>query len=226
MEDSSQINGAREHTEESLDLLLNRYRPVLWRYLRSRVRSEEDCEDILQETLLRVARSLPTTTLNVPLDHWVFRIATNCLRTFYRRHPSRHETSFTEIGLTERSVSFPHLQHETCETSLISRLANEQTAERLQQIIARVCSWEEQQVFLLYAQEESLEAVADMMRMNPSTVRSHLLRGRAKVLAYIVQHEPELVGGQSAIEQAIERYQQTARPHDRLSEAELKVVSL
>ena len=74
------LQEVREGDSQALDRLLEAYRPALYRYLRSRVRNEQDADDILQETLLRASRALPQTELRVPLDHWLFRIATNCLR--------------------------------------------------------------------------------------------------------------------------------------------------
>lgn len=72
--------------------------------------------------------------------------------------------------------------------------AHQQVQQRLHAILCHVCSVNEQRVILLHAEGERLEAIAQRLHLNRSTTRTHLMRGRAKVLAYIVQHEPALVG--------------------------------
>jgi DNA-binding CsgD family transcriptional regulator len=112
------------------------------------------------------------------------------------------------------------VQQESDEASLINRIAQQQTQQRLLEIMARVCSDAERWVILLQAQGEPMEAIGQMLRMKANTVRSHLMRGRSKVLAYIVQHEPELVGGAEAIEWAVARLQQAGSPRAQLSQQE------
>jgi hypothetical protein len=118
------------------------------------------------------------------------------------------------------------VQQESDEASLINQIAQlnqiaqQQTQQQLLEIIAKVCSDAERWVILLQAQGEPMEAIGQMLRMKANTVRSHLMRGRSKVLAYIVQHEPELVGGVEAIEWAMARLQQAGAPRAQLSQQE------
>jgi len=210
------LEAARQGDEQAIHQLLEYCRPIIWRYLKGRVRREEDCHDLTQEVLLRVARALPHLRLHAPFDHWLLRIAANCLSRFYSQRKHSVEMLFSDLPDPDWLLE---VQHEADEASLINRIAQQQTQQRLLEIMARVCSDAERWVILLQAQGEPTEAIAQMLRMKANTVRSHLMRGRSKVLAYIVQHEPEL-GGAEAIERAIERLQQQGKSQAQLSQQE------
>jgi RNA polymerase sigma-70 factor (ECF subfamily) len=220
-DDAAQIDrwleAARQGDERATHQLLEYCRPLIRRYLQGRVRREEDCHDLTQEVLIRVAQALPHLTLRASFEHWLMRIAANCLSRFYSRRWHALEIPFSELPDPEW---LSEVQQESDEASLINRIAQQQTQQRLLEIMARVCSDAERWFILLQAQGEPMEAIGQMLRMKANTVRSHLMRGRSKVLAYIVQHEPELVGGAEAIEWAMARLQQAGAPRAQLSQQE------
>lgn len=218
---SEWIIAAQQGDDQALNRLLEHYRPRVWRYLRARLRSEEDCNDLTQQVLIRVARALPHTVLKAPFEHWLFQIAANSLCTFYRQRSQRLEIPFSDLPDPEWAAK---LQQESPEASLIEQVAHQQVQQRLKEIIAQVCSAEERWVILLCEQGEGLEAIARMLHRNRNTVRTHLMRGRAKVLAYIVQHEPKLVGGVEAIECAIEQLRREGGPREQLTAQEVNAL--
>jgi RNA polymerase sigma-70 factor (ECF subfamily) len=197
---------------DALEALLNESRTRLQRYFRSRARTPDDAEDLVQETLLRVANYLPNTQLNAPYEHWLYRIAANCLATYYSRAYRHAETPFTQL---ENPDGVLDLQQESFEASLLERIADEQTQAQLYAIVQQVCSDAERRVLWLHAQHERLEDIAQMLGMNAATVRSHLMRGRAKVLAYLVQHRRDWLGGDDAVQRAIERLDARRRTAQR-----------
>lgn len=213
------VEQAQNGNEDALDALIQCARPKVEQYLRKRVRSSADCDDLTQEVLIRIARALPSTQLEAPFEHWVMRITTNCLRTYYQRILPRREQFLEDFGENAHN-----LQQDRTETSLIERIAQEQVEEQLESIARQVCSDAERRVLLLHAQGETMEMVARMLDMNTNTVRSYLMRARAKVLAHIVQYQPELLGGREGIMQAIQRAQQQASPSEQLTEGEVRAL--
>ncbi len=211
------LEAARQGDEQATHQLLEYCRPLIWRYLKGRVRREEDRHDLTQEVLIRVARALPHLVLRAPFEHWLMRVAANCLSRFYSQRRHSVEILFSDLPDHEW---LSEVQQESDEVSLINQIALQQSQQRLLEIIAKVCSDAERWVILLQVQGEPAEAVAQMLRMKANTVRSHLMRGRSKVLAYIVQHEPELVGGIEAIERAMDRLQHEGKLQAQLSQQE------
>ncbi len=85
-----------------------------------------------------------------------------------------------------------------------ARTADEQTQAMLERIVKEVCSDAERRVILMHAQRETPEAIAQMLHIKPATVRTHLMRGRVKVLAHLIQNRPDLLGGAAAVQNAIQ----------------------
>ena len=67
----------------------------LYRVARTMLPSEADCEDAVQEALLRAWVRLDTLREEAYFETWLMRIVINQCRTFYRRH-SRAEVELTE----------------------------------------------------------------------------------------------------------------------------------
>lgn len=215
---SKWVVAAQQGDSQALDCLLEHYRPRVWRYLRTRLDNEEDCEDLTQVVLIRAACALPHTVLKAPFEHWLGRILINCLCTFCQRKANHSEMLFSELPDPEWAEALHQAQQEA---SLMEQLGHHQVEARLQEIIAQVCTGHEQQVIQLCEQGESMEAIAQTLGMNLNTAWSHLRRGRAKVLAHIVQYESELIGGAEAIERAIDRLRCVGRPCEQLTVQEL-----
>ena len=69
---------------ESLDRVVDEYRPQLHRYLRSKLSNDADVEDIAQESFLRLLRVEAPELIRRPRDY-LFRIASNVVHDFYLR---------------------------------------------------------------------------------------------------------------------------------------------
>lgn len=59
----------------------------LYRVARTLLPSEADCEDAVQEALLRAWAKLPTLRAEAYFETWLMRILINQCKTFYRRRP-------------------------------------------------------------------------------------------------------------------------------------------
>lgn len=70
--------------------LAHAYAPLLRRYLARQIGDPTSAEDLLQETLLRIARGLPGYTARASLKTWVFAIASNVVND-YLRDPARRQ---------------------------------------------------------------------------------------------------------------------------------------
>jgi RNA polymerase sigma-70 factor (ECF subfamily) len=54
-------------------------------FLRSRVRSESDADDILQDVFVRVVEKIGSIRQADRIEAWVYQIARNAVADFYRR---------------------------------------------------------------------------------------------------------------------------------------------
>lgn len=72
-----------------MESLVLRHHPEISRLLWRFARNSSDLEDLVQDTFLRMVRSLHTWRADQPFRHWITRIATNVGRDFYRRQSVR-----------------------------------------------------------------------------------------------------------------------------------------
>src|SRR5262245_14646299 len=63
--------------EESFRLLFDRFYWPLFRFFEHRGFATEECQDLIQETFLRVYRGIGTFRGEARWEHWLFRIAAN-----------------------------------------------------------------------------------------------------------------------------------------------------
>ena len=85
------LDGARHALPEDPGERLQNLSPSLLALARARLKSVHDAQDAVQETCLRVLRSLDSYRPNAPFEHWVFAIAANVVRDMVRRRSVRQE---------------------------------------------------------------------------------------------------------------------------------------
>ena len=72
--------------ERGFRMLLSAYQEPIYFFIRRMVVSHDDAEDVMQETFIRVFRSLNQFRKDSSLTTWIYKIATNeCIRFINRR---------------------------------------------------------------------------------------------------------------------------------------------
>lgn len=88
----------------ALEALLKALEPNLYSYLRRKVDDDHLAQDLLQEVLLRVVLSIGSYRLERPFESWVFTIAANLCRDYYRNPKRGQSLDGIEDGLKETWV--------------------------------------------------------------------------------------------------------------------------
>jgi RNA polymerase sigma-70 factor, ECF subfamily len=81
--------------------LFQRYAPLLLRAMARDLRSPEEANDLVQQTFLHLHRSRLDFEPGRKLKPWIFTIALNLKREYFRRSKRRHETSLDDDRLAE-----------------------------------------------------------------------------------------------------------------------------
>jgi RNA polymerase sigma-70 factor, ECF subfamily len=68
----------------------------LLRYVKSKVRSKEDAEDILQNVFIRIASNIDKLSDKVRLRNWIFTVTRNAIIDYYRINANRKKLAVTE----------------------------------------------------------------------------------------------------------------------------------
>ena len=81
--------------------LFQRYSPLLQRAMARDLRSAEEANDLVQQTFLHLHRSRLDFEPGRKLKPWIFTIALNLKREYFRRSKRRHETSLEDDRVAE-----------------------------------------------------------------------------------------------------------------------------
>jgi len=108
--------------------IYKQFRSELFGYIKSKVSSREDAEDILQNVFIKISSNVEQLTENVKLKNWIFTITRNSIIDYYRINANKkklgiNEEITEEIPEPEDSDSTKGLDQ--CMTSMIGLLPEE-----------------------------------------------------------------------------------------------------
>jgi RNA polymerase sigma-70 factor (ECF subfamily) len=82
----TEVSAARQGDAAAWERIFRVVFPAVWAYVARRVKTGiADVEDIVQETMLRIVRWMPTATVRGGFLAWCIGIARQCVAAFYRR---------------------------------------------------------------------------------------------------------------------------------------------
>jgi RNA polymerase sigma-70 factor, ECF subfamily len=97
-------------------------------FIRSRIRSKEDAEDILHNVFIKISSNIDRLSNTEKLQSWIYTITRNSIIDYYRLNASRKDLSVETISeasiLTEESADTTH-SLEQCIGSMIRLLPEE-----------------------------------------------------------------------------------------------------
>jgi RNA polymerase sigma-70 factor (ECF subfamily) len=65
-------------------------------YVRSKIRSKEDAEDILQNVFIRISSNIGSLTEEMKLKNWIFSITRNAIIDYYRAKANKRKLAVAE----------------------------------------------------------------------------------------------------------------------------------
>lgn len=160
--------GLRERDATALAAFFDVYFDRVYRYVRRLVRDEHATEDLTQDIFLQVHRALSTYDPDRELRPWVFTIATNKVRDFWRsqRHAAGlEETSAGAAGVRRSAADRPDAQLLQSERDEAVRRAIDDLPESM-----RVA------VHLRVYEDLSFEAIGAILGRNEVAVRKRYSR--------------------------------------------------
>ena len=152
------------------------YRGRVFRYILFATRDEDVAESLTQDCFLRAHTAQASFRGECAMSTWLMRIAVNLVRDHQRSMKLRFWRRAAMLDASEMSDRLPDTQSST-EHRLIAQ-------ERVTTVWRAVETLSERQrsIFLLrFVEELELPEIAEAMRMNVNTVKSHLYRALSVV---------------------------------------------
>ncbi len=165
-------------TEDAFKILFDRYSERLMHYLYSFLGDTKRCEDLLQETYMRVHRNRHSYVRIAKFSTWLYTIAGNLARSEYRKRKRRRMYSIQSVNRDneEYEMAIP-------DESFSPDKHTESTLQDkyIQEALNRIPPNFREVVVLRDVQQLSYEEIASITGLPMGTVKSRINRGRTKL---------------------------------------------
>jgi RNA polymerase sigma-70 factor (ECF subfamily) len=164
--------------------LYDHYFPRIQAYVRYRVHSSQDAEDLIADVFFRAIRKLGRFKWRHEgsFAAWLFRIAHNLIVDYYRQH-ERVELSFEpgdDLGLTNHAP-LPEIV-----------LTQQETFQQMRALIAMLSPRRQEIITLKFFGGLRNHEIANILKLDERTVAAHLSRGlRDLQQRYAAQRQSE-----------------------------------
>jgi RNA polymerase sigma factor (sigma-70 family) len=164
--------------DEAFTVIVNRYRERLHQFVYRYTHDHLDSEDLTQETFMRVFRSRNSYERIARFSTWLYTIATNLIRSQYKRSQRMPLQSLTATDDTDQDyvsdVMDPH-------TATDEETHYRMTVEQLRKALDRVPVDFRSLIVMRDIDQLSYEEIMDITGLPMGTVKSRINRGRARL---------------------------------------------
>jgi len=178
MTDNDQISElaekARTGNRESMDRLISLFYQDIFRMVYYRTHSRMDAEDLTQEIFMQMIRGLPGLKDTARLRPWLFRIALNRVRDFYRK-----KSMLVFFGLTPEIGNCDEMDGNMSDNPA-EYMKRKEFWHQFRKFADRLSKWEREIFLLRFADHMGIREIAETLKKNESTVKTHLYRGLKK----------------------------------------------
>jgi len=177
---------ATDRDEAAFDVLAERYREPLRRYLRGLVGDFATADDVLQETLLRLWTHAGSFDGRGPMKAWLFRIAANLASNHRRSAARRHESPLmpgraTAAGDADDEVRIPSWMIDRASITPESAAIAADERARLGALLGQLPEESRGLLHLVYDDDVDLRTAASHLGIPEGTVKSRLYHARKRL---------------------------------------------
>ena len=201
MNDEDLMEQFQAGTVEAFNILVERYSERLMRYLYGFLGDVKRCEDLLQETFLRVHRNRHSYQRIAKFSTWLYTIAGNLARSEYRKRKRRRMYSLQSVNRDneEYELEIPD------ETFLPDKHAESMIQDAyIQQALKEIPASFREVVVLRDIQQLAYEEIAEITGLPMGTVKSRINRGRTKLQGLLRDIYPFLTRESESDKNALE----------------------
>lgn len=162
--------------EKAFSELVKRYKDRLHNFLYRYTHNHQDCEDLVQETFLRVYRSKHSYERIARFSTWMYTIALNLARSLYKKKQRMTTVSIHKDPNDPEDRSMPLEDKEILPDR---ELQEKMSMELLEKALMELNEDFREVVVLRDIQQMTYEEIAEITDTPMGTVKSRINRGRA-----------------------------------------------
>jgi RNA polymerase sigma-70 factor, ECF subfamily len=166
--------------EETFRRLFHAYFRQVHAFFSRRGFPADMCQDLAQETFLKVHKGLPEFRREARFETWLFQIAANLYRNTLRSQ-STQKREAQEVPLDEIGEQEPNLAQLSKETGGLDGVLSEERSLVLYHALAELPCQMRRCVELRVQQDLRYREIADLMQVSIDTVKAHLYQARQQL---------------------------------------------
>lgn len=157
------VRKAKNGDNEAFNNLIVEYQEILYKIAKSRLNSEDDICDVVQNTLISAYKSLNTLKNNKYFKTWLIKILINKCNDFYIKN-NQNMIPFEDISNNEEAINKDFTSDYGIDYLIENLNKNEQTI-----------------LTLYYLEGYSEKEISEIMNINYSTIRTNIRRAKEKI---------------------------------------------
>lgn len=162
----------------AFDIIVHRFKDRLHNFLYRYTHNHEDCEDLVQETFLRVYRSRQSYKRIAKLSTWIYTIALNLAKTMYKKKQRMKTFSIHEDETNPDDRAF-----DIEDTSILQdeKLHLKNSMDELEKALVELNDDFREAIVLRDIQQLSYEEISEITDTPMGTVKSRINRARVQL---------------------------------------------
>lgn len=189
------VRRARAGDEEAFHQLVRSVFRRIYRWALARTGDADEADDVTQTVLVRLYRHLDSFSGEGSFDTWLYRITANAAATSASTRARRQRrlqllTDHEDQGTTQVQLGRTSSRDQTA--VLLARIHGSRVVDVVLAFFQELPARQREVFDLVDLQDYSPAEVAEMLDLNPSTVRANLFKARRAVRRKILERRPEL----------------------------------
>lgn len=152
---------SKKHKEKAFTELLDLYQQRLYWHIRKLVITHENADDVLQNTFIRIYKSLPKFKQNSSLHTWMYRIAYNESMRFLEEEKRKSHFSIDDVSKTYLNALVSDTFFEGNEIQL-----------KLQRVLSELPENDRQIFQMKYFDDLKFHEIADILDIKEGTLKT------------------------------------------------------
>jgi RNA polymerase sigma-70 factor (ECF subfamily) len=179
--------------EESFRLLFHRFYGPLFRFFTRRGFNSEECQDLIQETFLKVDRGLSGFREESRLESWIFKIAAHTASNAVR-HDNAAKRSGDSVAAKLEDVADSlseaagGISHGSEAPAPLRQLLGKETTMLLSQAVDRLPAQMRRCVRLRVFEDLDYTQIANVLQISSATVKVQLFKARKRLQIELKDH--------------------------------------
>jgi RNA polymerase sigma-70 factor (ECF subfamily) len=171
------VDKARAGDRMAFNQLTDQFQKQIYQMVYYRTNSRMDAEDITQDVFLQAYRHIRGLKSSAVFRSWLFRIAVNRVRDFYRK--KRFKSLFGFVSMDQETF------HETAamavDPAAEQELQRRDFRRQVEQMLTSLSRMEREVFLLRFFDQLTLKEMGETLGKNESTIKTHLYRALRKV---------------------------------------------